>query len=185
VEAGVDCIGENYVQHAKRKKERIGSAVQWHMIGHLQMNKAKAAVGVFDVIETVDDMSLAVDLERFARQSSRSLEVLVQVNLSGEPSKSGVPPEKVLPLVQQICGLQSLRCVGLMTIPPFFEDTERTRPYFSALRELREDLMAKGIPGLCLRELSMGMSSDFEVAIEEGATIVRIGRGLFGPRRTA
>ena len=185
VQAGVDCIAENYVQDARRKKERIGSRVQWHLIGHLQKNKAKQAIGLFDVIETVDDEFLAVALERFSGETGKVLDVLVQVNLSRESSKSGAPPENVLPLMERICGLRSLRCVGLMTLPPYFEDAERTRPYFSALRKLRDELAEKGIPGPCLRELSMGMSSDFDIAIEEGATIVRVGTALFGARKTA
>jgi len=182
LEAGLRIFGENYVQEARQKQEALGGLCEWHMIGHVQKNKAGQAARLFDVIETVDSVALAEALSRHAEQAGKTLEVLLQVNVSGEPSKFGVAPEGVLPLLERVLTLRGLRCTGLMTLPPFFEDPERVRPYFSALRSLQQSLVARGVPKDCLSELSMGMSSDFEVAIEEGATIVRVGRALFGPR---
>lgn len=182
VEAGIRVMGENYVQEAKQKREALGVPCQWHMIGHVQKNKAALAARVFDVVETVDSPALAEALSRHAEQAGKTLEVLIQVNVSGEATKFGIRPEGVLPLVERVGSLKGLKLTGLMTLPPFFEDPEQVRPYFSALRSLQQSLMASGVPKACLRELSMGMSSDFEVAIEEGATIVRVGRALFGPR---
>ncbi len=182
VEAGVTIFGENYVQEAKQKQQALEASCQWHMIGHVQKNKAALAARLFDVVETVDSVALAEALSRHAASTGKTLEVLIQVNVSGEASKFGVPPEGVLPLLERMLSLKGLRVSGLMTLPPFFEDPERVRPYFSALRSLRQTRLARGVPEACLRELSMGMSSDFEVAVEEGATIVRVGRALFGPR---
>lgn len=182
VEAGLRIFGENYVQEAKQKQQALEAPCEWHMIGHLQKNKAALAARLFDVVETVDSVSLAEALSRHAAPSGKTLEVLIQVNVSGEGSKFGVPPEAVLPLLERVLSLKGLRLTGLMTLPPFFEDPERVRPYFSALRSLQQTLIARGVPEACVRELSMGMSSDFEVAVEEGATIVRVGRALFGPR---
>lgn len=182
LEAGLRIFGENYVQEARQKREALGETCEWHMIGHVQKNKAGQAVRLFDMIETLDSTALAEALNRHADQAGKTLEVLLQVNLSDEPLKYGVAPESVLPLLERVLTLKGLRCNGLMTLPPFFEDPERVRPYFSALWSLQQRLIAKGIPKECVSELSMGMSSDFEVAIEEGATIVRVGRALFGPR---
>lgn len=182
VEAGVKIFGENYVQEAQKKQEALKTPCEWHMIGHVQKNKAALAARLFDVVETVDSVALAEALNRHANQAGKVLDVLIQVNVSGEATKFGVSAEGVPPLVEQLLTLEGLRLTGLMTLPPFFEDPERVRPYFVALRSLQETLIAGGVPRACLRELSMGMSSDFEVAIEEGATIVRVGRALFGPR---
>ena len=183
VEAGVEMLGENYVQEAQRLQEQIAQPVHWHMIGHLQSNKARQAVRLFDVIETVDREKVVKELQRYAHSEGKRLDVLVQADLSGEVTKSGAAPETILRLIETVAACENLRCIGLMTLPPFFDDPERARRYFSELRRLRDRLQPLVPPGVVLRELSMGMSGDFEVAVEEGATLVRIGTALFGPRK--
>lgn len=181
VEAGVTILGENYVQEARKKIEALGPGVSWHFIGHLQRNKAKYAVTLFDMVHSVDSLGLAEELDKRAARAGRTMDVLVEVNLSGETSKSGVTEEAVWPLIDRISELQHLVFKGLMTMPPFSEDPEHSRPYFAALRKMAEKLVTKGIrPGPL--ELSMGMTNDFPVAIEEGATLVRVGTAIFGPR---
>jgi pyridoxal phosphate enzyme (YggS family) len=180
--AGVDMIGENYVQEAKAKIERLGRPIEWHMIGHLQTNKAGYAVKLFDMIHSVDSMDLAVELDKRSRVPGHPARILIEVNLSGEKTKSGVPAPIAIGLVQQIAGLQNLSIQGLMTMPPWFDDPEGARPYYTALRELRNRINREGITDRTIQELSMGMTGDYEVAVEEGATIVRIGRGIFGER---
>jgi len=180
VEAGVKILGENYVQEAKKKIEEIGHPVAWHFIGHLQSNKAKYAVHLFDMIHSVDSLSLAEELNRRAEQVNRNVKVMVEVNISGEATKFGTDEGRVMELAKGITGLNQLSLEGLMTMPPYFDSAELSRPYFVELRRLREKLLREGIP---VRELSMGMSTDFEVAIEEGATYVRVGTAIFGPRK--
>ncbi len=182
VEAGVKMLGENYVQEARSLKEKVVSPVRWHMIGHLQSNKARQAVRLFDVIETVDREKLVNELERCAREEGRNLDVMIQVNLAGEATKSGADPDQARPLIEAVAACRNLRCVGLMTLPPLFDDPEGARPYFAELRRLRDRLRPLVPQGGELAELSMGMSGDFEVAVEEGASLVRIGTALFGPR---
>jgi pyridoxal phosphate enzyme (YggS family) len=183
VEAGVEMLGENYVQEAQRLREEIAQPVQWHMIGHLQSNKVKQAVRLFDVIETVDREKIVKELQRCAQSEKKHLDVLIQVDLSGEETKSGAETEQVLHLIKAVADCENLRCVGLMTLPPFFDDPDGARPYFSELRRLKDRLQLQVPSGVDLRELSMGMSGDFEVAVEEGATLVRIGTALFGARQ--
>ena len=183
LEGGVTILGENYVQEAQRVREQVLQPVQWHMIGHLQSKKARQAVRLFDVIETVDRMKIVEALQRCAEAEGKRLDVLVQVDLSGESTKSGARPDQTLPLIEALEACENLRCAGLMTMPPFFDDPEGARPYFAELRGLRDRLRARLSSGAKLRELSMGMSADFEVAVEEGATLVRIGRALFGARK--
>jgi len=180
--AGVDIIGESYVQEAKRKIEKMGRNIEWHMIGYLQSNKAKYAVKLFDMIQSVDRMDLAVEVNRRARAASIAMKVLIEINVGSEKTKSGVPYEKAVQLIKDISSLSNLSVQGLMTMAPWFDDDEQARPYFVALRELREMVTNEGIEHIEMRELSMGMSGDYEVAVEEGATIVRIGRGIFGER---
>jgi hypothetical protein len=180
VEAGVKILGENYVQEAKKKIEEIGHPVAWHFIGHLQSNKAKHAVHLFDMVHSVDSLSLAEELNRRAGQVNRNIKVMVEVNISGEATKFGTDEGRVVELVKGMTGLKHLSLEGLMTMPPYFDSAELSRPYFVELRRLREKLLGEGIP---VRELSMGMSTDFEVAIEEGATYVRVGTAIFGPRK--
>ncbi|MFA5467302.1 MAG: YggS family pyridoxal phosphate-dependent enzyme [Candidatus Izemoplasmatales bacterium] len=182
IEAGVDIMGENYVQEAKRKIETMDVDVKWHMIGHLQSNKAKYAVRFFDMIHSVDRLGLAEELDKRSAAVGRVTTVLIEVNVSGEESKSGIPAEEAPALVRKIASLDHLSIRGLMTMPPWFEDPEHARPYFVALRDLRDRIAAEEIPGVDLCELSMGMSADYRVAVEEGATIVRIGTAIFGPR---
>lgn len=182
VRAGVEILGENYVQEAKRKIETLGKTGEWHLIGHLQTNKAKYAVRLFDMIHSVDRLELAVELDRRARAAGRVMDVLIEVNVSGEETKSGIAPSDALPLVRAVAPLPNLAIRGLMTMPPWFDDPEEARPCFRALRELRDRIAAESIPGVQMRELSMGMTGDYGVAIEEGSTIVRIGRGIFGDR---
>ena len=180
--AGVTLIGENYVQEAGEKKRAIAAPVEWHMIGHLQRNKVKAAVELFDVIQTLDSAALARLLDKEGEKRGQTVRTFVEVNLAGEQSKSGVAPDGLAPLLDQIGKLSHVRVEGLMTVPPMREHAQNARGYFCALRDLREKFRAAAPANIRLTELSMGMSEDFSVAIEEGATIVRIGTALFGPR---
>ena len=183
VDAGARIIGENYIQEARAKFDAlIHCPAAWHFIGHLQRNKAKYAVRIFDLIHTVDSLKLASELDRQAGNAGKVQELLVQVNISGEATKSGVSPENAQRLLEALGRLEHVHVRGLMTMPPFFNQPEMARPYFAALRKLRDRLEARDIPGIELHELSMGMSGDFEVAIEEGATLVRIGTLIFGGR---
>jgi len=183
IAAGISLIGENYVQEAQEKKAQIAGAVEWHMIGHLQRNKAKAAVEIFDLIETLDSVALALELEKQCRQRGKKIRALVEVKLAGEESKSGIAKDDLASLLAAIATLDHFVVVGLMTVPPFREDPEESRPYFRELRELKDKFNAQRIPHVDLQELSMGMTHDYPVAIDEGATIVRIGTALFGPRK--
>lgn len=181
-EAGADIFGENYIQEAREKFACLSDlSVSWHFIGHLQSNKAKYAVRMFDLIHTVDSDKLADALNAAAEKIGKVQDVLVQVNLSMETTKSGVTEDAAEPLIRHIRACPHLRVRGLMTMPPFFDDPEAARPYFKALRLLAESLTAK-IPDLALNILSMGMTGDFEAAVEEGATLVRVGTAIFGER---
>jgi len=181
IEAGLTMLGENYVQEAKDKIAIFGDRAQWHMIGHLQTNKAKYAVKLFDCVHSVDRLELAQELDKRAGQINRKLNVLIEVN-SGEQSKSGIEQTQALELVRQVAHLPNLSVRGLMTMAPYSDNPENSHPYFKALRELRDEINRAGIAGISMEELSMGMTDDFEVAIEEGATIIRIGRAIFGKR---
>ncbi len=176
---GVSDIGENRVQDARAKQEALGGrlGLRWHMVGHLQTNKARLAIRLFSVVHSVDSERLAQELERRAAAEGLSLPILVQCNVSGEATKFGVAPAGLPRLLDAILPLKHLRLEGLMTMAPFAEDPERARPAFAALRELAE--RARATTGLALPHLSMGMTQDFEAAIEEGATMVRIGTALF------
>ncbi|MCU1290798.1 MAG: alanine racemase domain protein [Acidobacteria bacterium] len=178
IAAGATVFGENKVQEAEAKIKELGrESAEWHLIGHLQANKARKAVNLFDVIHTLDSIELAERLERICIEENRqSLSVLVQVDLAGEATKNGVAENDLLPLIEFLKTCKSLKFDGFMIIPPFFEDAEKTRPFFRHLREIRDRFLPGG-------ELSMGMSHDFAVAIEEGATIVRVGTAIFGERR--
>ena len=182
IEAGVRLFGENYVQEAQAKKAAIRESVEWHMIGHLQRNKVKTALDLFDLIESVDSVQLARALDREGKKRGRPVRAFVEVNLAGEESKSGIASEQVAALLEDAGNLSHIKIEGLMAVPPMRENPEETRPYFRALRELRAELQARKIPNVDLKELSMGMTHDFPVAIEEGATLVRIGTAIFGPR---
>jgi PLP dependent protein len=184
IRAGVRLLGENYVQEAQETKQQLCEPAEWHMIGHLQRNKAKKAVEIFDVIESLDNIALARELHKEASKQNKKIRVLVEVNLGGEAKKSGVTGEQVKDLLRATEELANLKIEGLMAVPPFRENPEQVRPYFQELRELRERLRELRIANADLRELSMGMTHDYTVAVEEGATIVRIGTALFGPRKT-
>jgi PLP dependent protein len=177
---GHDLFGENRVQEALEKIPRVGPGARWHLVGHLQRNKARHAVGAFELIHSVDDLELAREVDRRAAAKGIVQPALVQVNLSAEATKSGADEEAALPLVEAVAALRSISLRGLMTIPPPSADSEESRPWFARLRELRDRAEAR--LGLRLPDLSMGMSDDFEVAVEEGATLVRVGRALFGGR---
>jgi pyridoxal phosphate enzyme (YggS family) len=172
IDAGVDMIGENYVQEARRKIELMGKSVQWHLIGHLQINKAKYAVRLFDMIHSLDRIELARELDRRSGTAGVLTKVLIEVNISGEETKRGVAPRNALPLIREVSTLENLSVQGLMTMPPWFDDPQAARPFFVALRELRERVAAENLPRVQMRELSMGMSQDYEVAVEEGANKV-------------
>ncbi len=183
VEAGLKSLGENYVQEALEKIEALREfQISWHFIGHLQSNKAKMVVEGFDLIHTVDRKSLAKELNRRARQQDKIIPVLLQVNVGQEETKSGTSSEEVGALFQYVSSLDALKVKGLMTLPPYLEDPEEVRPYFRQLRNLLDQLQQQASSPEDLTELSMGMSHDFEVAIEEGATLIRVGTALFGER---
>jgi PLP dependent protein len=182
IEAGAKIFGENYVQEAQKKIEVLGREVAWHFIGHLQSNKAKAAAGLFDCIHSVDSANLAQELGRRAKLRGKVLPVLLQVNVSGEVTKFGAKEKETLLLAEKLSATEGIEVKGLMTMPPFFEDPEASRPYFVELRKVSEGLAQQKIPGISMEELSMGMSNDFEVAVEEGATLIRVGTAIFGPR---
>jgi PLP dependent protein len=183
IAGGVALIGENYVQEAQEKKARLSEPAEWHMIGHLQRNKAKLAVQLFDLIESLDGIALARELDKEGRSRGKKIRVFVEVNVAGEESKSGIAKSAVASLMEGVAELSHLRIEGLMTVPPFRENLEDVRPYFRELRELKDQLNVLGLPNVELKELSMGMTHDYTVAIEEGATIVRVGTALFGPRK--
>ena len=177
LEFKLNVFGENKVQEAESKIAEIGrEAAEWHLIGHLQSNKARKAVQLFDVIQSLDSLELAQRLERICDEEGRDeLPVFIQVDLAGEATKSGVPEGELGPLIEYLRSCKQLKLRGLMIVPPYDDDVEATRPYFRKLRVIRDELLPGG-------ELSMGMSHDFEVAVEEGATLVRVGTALFGER---
>ena len=183
IEAGLMILGENRVQEAKEKIPQIvNTDVEWHLIGHLQTNKAKDAVNLFSLIHSVDSLKLAKELDKRAKSADKRIDVLVQFNLSGERSKSGSNKEEGYKLVESISLFENIRVMGLMTMPPFFDDPDRSRPYFKELRELSEEITTWKLANISMKYLSMGMTGDFEVAIEEGANMVRIGTAIFGSR---
>lgn len=183
VEAGVAVLGHNYVQEAEVMVPALADLpVKWHLIGHLQRNKAKKAARLFDVVETVDSLRLAAALERALVPLDKTLEVLLEVNSGEESAKAGVLPRDAVELARQVAELPHLRVVGLMTMGPLTDDAEEARPYFRMARELRDEIAALELPGVSMGCLSMGMSASWRVAVEEGATQVRIGTALFGPR---
>lgn len=179
VSAGVHDLGENRVQEAASKIEILGRGPRWHMVGHLQRNKAGQAEALFDVIHSVDGTGILRELNR---RPHRPIDVLLQVNIGGEPQKHGVAPDDVLGLAREAAQLPGVRVVGLMTIAPMAANPETVRPVFRQLRGLRDELNRRAVSDAPLVHLSMGMTDDFEVAVEEGATMVRIGRGIFGER---
>ena len=182
IEAGLTDLGENRVQEAKSKKQLIYSKVKWHLVGHLQTNKAKAALDIFDLIHSVDRVRLMNRIQELAKLSNRKVQVLIQVNTSAEPSKFGIMPEQIIPFFNQVASLDRVVICGLMTIARFSTDPENCRPYFCQLRALMNKVSEQNYPNFQAKYLSMGMSNDFEVAIEEGANLVRVGTSIFGNR---
>jgi pyridoxal phosphate enzyme (YggS family) len=184
IEAGVTILGENYIQEARDKfKALVQYPVSWHFIGHLQSNKAKYAVRLFDLIHSVDSLKLARELDKQAGKLDKIQQILVQVNISAEDTKSGVSTDEAPRLIAEISQLKNLAVKGLMTMPPYFYQPEKVQPFFAALHDLRDQIREQSLPNVSLDELSMGMTGDFEVAIKEGATLVRIGTAIFGERQ--
>lgn len=181
-EAGQRIFGENYVQELLDKAGKAPETAEWHFIGSLQSNKVKYIAGLVSLIHSVDRISLAREIDRQWQRTGKVCDILLQVNISGEETKSGTTAAGVIELAREAAALPHLRIRGLMTMPPFFDEPERARPYFRELRRLAGVIMAEDIPGVSMDELSMGMSGDFEVAVEEGATLVRVGSAIFGER---
>jgi pyridoxal phosphate enzyme (YggS family) len=182
VKAGANIVGENYVQEAERARALVGNLAEWHFIGYLQKNKVKKAVAVFDVIETVDSIELAQEIDRRCAQAGKLLPVLIEVNSGREPQKYGVLPENVAGLAREIAHLGHIQVKGLMTMGPQSGHAEESRPYFKETRKVFDAIRKLGIPDVEMRYLSMGMTDSYRVAIEEGANIVRIGSKIFGER---
>ena len=182
VAAGVKIIGENYVQEAERAYQLIGRQAEWHLIGHLQKNKVKKAVEIFDLIQTLDSLELACEIDRRCAEIGKTMLVLIEINSGGESQKSGILPEDAPTLVMNICKLKNIRLLGLMTIGPYAADPEETRPCFVRTKKLFDNLKGLYLPGVQMKYLSMGMSDSYRIAIEEGANMVRIGTAIFGSR---
>jgi len=183
IEAGIKIIGENYVQEAEKKFEAIGKKVKWHMIGHLQTNKVKKAIEIFDMIETVDSEKIAKEIDKEAKKRNIIFPVLIEINSGREKHKSGVLPEDAEKLIYEISKYENIKIEGFMTMGPFVENPEDIRPYFRITKELFEKFKNLNLPNFEMKYLSMGMSDTWRIAIEEGANIIRIGTAIFGPRR--
>jgi len=184
IEAGLEIVGENYVQEAERAFHMIGDRAKWHMIGHLQSNKAKKAVKIFDMIETVSSMKLASELDKACEQLPRVMPILIEINSGEESQKSGIVPGEAAALIREMSALENLRIMGLMTMGPLAGDPEDSRPYFRKTREVFDEVKGMNLHGVEMKYLSMGMSNSYRVAIQEGANLVRIGTRLFGERRS-
>ncbi len=183
VDAGVRDFGENRVQEAAEKIPRVHADVTWHFVGHLQRNKAKDAVELFSLMHSLDSIRLARELDRRCEMADSTIDLLLQVNISGEATKFGVPPEMARDVLLEIARYERLRVRGLMVIAPYSDNPEDARPWFSQARQLMRELGRLSISNVSMDELSMGMSGDYEVAIEEGATIIRVGTAIFGERQ--
>jgi pyridoxal phosphate enzyme (YggS family) len=183
VAAGAVILGENRVQEAKAKIEELGGIAGWHLIGHLQSNKAKYAVKLFDLIHSVDNLELAKEIDKQAAKIGKIQNVLIEVSIAGEAQKAGVDLSRTIDLVKEAAKLKNIAIQGIMTVPPLLDDPEAVRPYFRKMRELADGIRKENTPNMNMKELSMGMSGDFEVAVEEGATMVRVGTAIFGKRQ--
>lgn len=182
VQSGVRIVGENYVQEAEKAYEMVGGEVKWHFIGHLQKNKVKKAVKIFDMIETVDSVEVAKEIDKRCEQIGKVLSILVEINSGDEEQKSGVSPRDAEQLIKEVSGLKNIKVMGLMTMGPRFGNPEDSRPYFIKTREIFDKIKKLNLPNVEMRYLSMGMTNSYKIAIEEGANIVRIGTKLFGER---
>jgi hypothetical protein len=182
IESGIKYIGENYLQDAEKKLPFIGNVVKWHFIGHLQKRKSKKIVKLFDMVETLDSFEVAREIDLEASKMNKIIPVLIEVNSGNEPQKSGLLPEDVEPFIEKVSHFKNIKIQGLMTMGPFFEDPEKLRPYFVETRKLFDSIKNKNIQNIEMKFLSMGMSSSYKIAIEEGANILRIGTLIFGPR---
>jgi hypothetical protein len=182
VEAGVRIIGENYVQEALEAFKVVGNRAQWHFIGHLQTNKVKKAVEIFDMIETVDSVKLAAEIDKRGAEQGKVMPILIEINSGKEEQKFGVLPEDAEALIREIAQFKNIKIEGLMTMGPFAGNPEEARPYFKETKKIFDRIKALAIPGVEMRHLSMGMTNSYKVALEEGANMVRIGTKIFGPR---
>jgi pyridoxal phosphate enzyme (YggS family) len=182
VEAGVKVIGENYVQEAAAAQAVVGRGVKWHFIGHLQTNKVRRAVEIFDLIETVDSLKLGLEIDKRSREQGKVMPVLIEINSGREPQKSGVMPEDAEVLIRELVRLSNLKVDGLMTMGPETGNPEDSRPYFRLTKDIFDRLQNLSLPGAAMSSLSMGMSHSYRVAVEEGANMVRLGTIIFGPR---
>ncbi|KJJ84260.1 pyridoxal phosphate enzyme, YggS family [Candidatus Omnitrophus magneticus] len=182
IDAGIKILGENYIQEAEEMFKVVGKRVKWHFIGHLQKNKIKKAVNIFDMIETVDSIELAKNLDNKCADINRIMPILIEVNSAKELNKSGVFPEKIIDLIREISVFKHIKIAGLMTMGPVTENTEEIRPYFKLVKNLFDEILALKIDNIEMRYLSMGMSDSYQIAIQEGANIVRIGTKIFGAR---
>jgi pyridoxal phosphate enzyme (YggS family) len=182
VDSGIKTIGENYVQEAERAYPVVGNKAKWHMIGHLQKNKVKKAVKLFDMIETVDSADIAREIDKRCAQIGKVMPVLVEINSGREKQKSGVLPENAEPLIKEISSLPNIKVMGLMTMGPRFGNPEDSRPYFITTRKIFDRIKALGLPNIEMKYLSMGMTNSYPIALEEGANMVRIGTKIFGER---
>ncbi len=184
IEAGIKTFGENYINEAVEKINTINNdTISWHFIGHLQSNKAKFAVKYFDLIHSVDTVKLAREINKQAKKINKTQDILIQINISEEESKSGINADKAFLLAEEINSLENIRVKGIMGMPPFSIDPEKARTYFKKLKNIKDSIDKQNIPSVTMEHLSMGMSQDFNVAIEEGSTMVRVGTKLFGQRK--
>ncbi len=184
VSAGVKMVGENYVQDAERNLKVVGRSAEWHLIGHLQKNKTKKAVSLFDMIETVDSVDIAQEIDKRCAQVGKVMPVLIEVNSGREPQKSGVLPEDTEKLIREIAPFKNIKVMGLMTMGPELPNPEDIRPYYRETKKLFDRIKALNIPNIEMKYLSMGMTASYKVAIEEGSNLVRVGSKIFGERRT-
>ena len=182
IEAGLKIVGENYVQEAEQAFEKIGNKVKWHMIGHLQKNKVKKAIDIFDMIETVDSIKLCKLINKACADINKIMPILIEINSGGEDQKAGVMPKDAIPLIKEMTAFNNIKVMGLMTMGPFSDNPEDCRPYFKKTKELFDIIRQTQIKGIEMKYLSMGMSDSYGIAIEEGANLVRIGTKLFGER---
>ncbi len=182
ISAGIEIIGENYVQEAKEKYKELKGKVKIHCIGHLQTNKVKKAVEIFDMIQTVDSIKIAKEIDKRCQKLNKIMPILIEVNSGKEPDKEGAMPEEVISLIKEASKLKNIRIKGLMTMAPLFGNPEEYRPYFKLTKDLFKKIKALNIPNVDMEILSMGMSNSYKIAVEEGANMVRIGTKLFGPR---